>query len=155
MWLQNLDASYRSFGAYHSTKTWSAPPAKTYKFCSLYQATIANMSINTNLRTCYKVRCKSLPQGPNESMHPSVKLEGVVRSTANYVPLSPISFLERAAQVYTNRASIVYGHNIKYTWGETHQRCVKLAYALNHLGVSRGNIVATLAPNIPTMVKLH
>nr|GFB77113.1 AMP-binding, conserved site-containing protein [Tanacetum cinerariifolium] len=66
-------------------------------------------------------------------------MEGVVRSLANYVPLSPISFLERAAKVYRDRTSVVYG-SIKYTWEETHRRCVKLASSLNRLGVARGDV---------------
>ncbi|GJZ84082.1 probable acyl-activating enzyme 1, peroxisomal [Tanacetum coccineum] len=81
-------------------------------------------------------------------------LEGVVRCSANYVPLSPISFLERAADVYRERKSIVY-RNIKYTWEETYRRCVKLASALNRLGISRGDVIATLAPNVPAMLELH
>nr|GFA85836.1 AMP-binding, conserved site-containing protein [Tanacetum cinerariifolium] len=81
-------------------------------------------------------------------------MEGVVRSLANYVPLSPISFLERAAKVYRDRTSVVYG-SIKYTWEETHRRCVKLASSLNRLGVARGDVVAILAPNVPAMLELQ
>ncbi|KAM7523994.1 hypothetical protein LguiA_013896 [Lonicera macranthoides] len=82
-------------------------------------------------------------------------MEGLAKCSANYVPLSPISFLERSAVVYRDRASIVYGEEVKYNWGETYTRCVKLASALNQLGISRGDVVATLAPNIPAMHELH
>lgn len=68
-------------------------------------------------------------------------MEGTIRCSANYVPLTPISFLERAAVVYRDRASVVYG-DVKYTWRETHQRCIKLASALTHMGISRGDIVS-------------
>ncbi|XP_009791184.1 butanoate--CoA ligase AAE1 [Nicotiana sylvestris] len=81
-------------------------------------------------------------------------MEGTIRCSANYVPLSPISFLERAAVVYGNRISIVYG-DVKFTWAETRQRCLKLASALIQLGISRGDVVAALAPNIPAMYELH
>ncbi|KAD3640665.1 hypothetical protein R6Q59_019977 [Mikania micrantha] len=81
-------------------------------------------------------------------------VEGIVRSAANHVPLSPISFLERSADVYRDRTSVVYG-SLKYTWEETHSRCVKLASALSQLGISRGDVVATLAPNIPAMQELQ
>nr|XP_043613419.1 butanoate--CoA ligase AAE1-like [Erigeron canadensis] len=113
-----------------------------------------------------KVRCEStLPRQLAEASssweklhHDNEKtwrsLEGVVRCSANYVPLSPISFLERAADVYKDRTSIIYG-SIKYTWQQTHLRCVKLASALNRLGVSRGDVVATLAPNVPAMLELQ
>ncbi|KAK7360288.1 hypothetical protein VNO77_02271 [Canavalia gladiata] len=81
-------------------------------------------------------------------------MEGLLCSPANYVPLSPISFLERAAKVCSDRTSLVYG-SLKYSWGETHQRCLKLASALSQLGISRGDVVATLSPNVPAMYELH
>ncbi|CAN0919018.1 Isovalerate--CoA ligase AAE2 [Linum grandiflorum] len=81
-------------------------------------------------------------------------MEGLLRSPANHVPLSPISFLERSAKVYRDRTSLVYG-SVKYTWSETHHRCVKLASALSQLGISPGDVVATLAPNVPAMYELH
>ena len=65
--------------------------------------------------------------------------------SANYVPLSPISFLERAAIVYGERVSIVYG-DVKYTWKETLDRCIKLASAIVKLGVDRGDVVLLLFP---------
>lgn len=81
-------------------------------------------------------------------------MEGLVRCKANYAPLSPISFLERSATVYRDRTSVVYG-SLKFTWAETHQRCLKLASALSQLGISRGDVVAALAPNVPAMYELH
>ncbi|KAH0970990.1 hypothetical protein GBA52_023146 [Prunus armeniaca] len=62
-------------------------------------------------------------------------MEGLVRCPANHVPLSPIVFLERAARAYTDRTSLVYGC-LKYTWAQTHERCLKLASALTQLGIS-------------------
>ncbi|XP_074286341.1 butanoate--CoA ligase AAE1-like isoform X2 [Silene latifolia] len=67
------------------------------------------------------------------------KTEGVVRCSANYVPLSPISFLERAAVVYRDRPSVIYG-NVHYTWGQTLERCTQLASALSLLGISSGDV---------------
>lgn len=81
-------------------------------------------------------------------------MEGLIRCSANYVPLSPISFLERSAKVFGDRVSVVHG-SLRYTWEETRSRCVKLASALAQLGISRGDVVATLAPNIPAMQELH
>ncbi|GJS41452.1 AMP-binding, conserved site-containing protein [Tanacetum coccineum] len=103
----------------------------------------------------FKIQCKISSQESDppftESRQP---MEGVVRSVANDVPLSPISFLERAAKVYRDRISVVYG-SIKYTWEETHRQCVKIASSLNRLGVARGDVVAILAPNVPAMLELH
>ncbi|XP_062020026.1 butanoate--CoA ligase AAE1 [Rosa rugosa] len=81
-------------------------------------------------------------------------MEGAIRCSANYVPLSPISFLERSAMVYRDRPSVVYG-DIVYTWRQTLERCTRLASALSQLGISRGDVVAALAPNIPAMYELH
>ncbi|KAL6218192.1 hypothetical protein ACLB2K_011407 [Fragaria x ananassa] len=81
-------------------------------------------------------------------------MEGAIRCSANYVPLSPISFLERSAIVYRDRPSVVYG-DIIHTWRETLERCTRLASALAQLGISRGDVVAALAPNIPAMYELH
>ncbi|XP_072981033.1 butanoate--CoA ligase AAE1-like [Typha angustifolia] len=81
-------------------------------------------------------------------------MEGAVRCSANYVPLSPISFLERAAVVYGDRTSVVYG-SMTYTWRQTRSRCLRLASALTRLGVSRHDVVAVLAPNVPELYELH
>ncbi|CAH2062587.1 unnamed protein product, partial [Thlaspi arvense] len=70
-------------------------------------------------------------------------MEGTVRCSANYVPLSPISFLQRSALVYGERISVVYG-DVKFTWRETLNRCTRLASALTHLGVSRGDVMLCL-----------
>ena len=69
-------------------------------------------------------------------------MEGLIRSSANYVPLSPISFLKRSALVYRDRTSVVYG-DVRYTWKDTLERCTKLASALAQLGISRGDVVST------------
>ncbi|OWM68292.1 hypothetical protein CDL15_Pgr004774 [Punica granatum] len=81
-------------------------------------------------------------------------MEGLIWCSANHAPLSPISFLKRSAKVHRDRTSPVYGP-VEYTWGETHARCVRLASALAQLGISRGDVVATLAPNVPAMYELH
>lgn len=81
-------------------------------------------------------------------------MEGLLRGPANYVPLTPISFLERAAFVYSDKVSIVFG-NTRYTWRQTHERCLKLASALTRLKISRGDIVAVMAPNVPALYELH
>lgn len=71
-----------------------------------------------------------------------VVMEGCFKCEANFVPLSPISFLERAAFVYQNSPSIIYG-DVMYTWKETYERCVKLASALSIIGVNPVNIVSS------------
>ncbi|KAF3628518.1 putative acyl-activating enzyme 2 [Capsicum annuum] len=91
----------------------------------------------------------------NLETHPWESKEGLMRCSANYFPLTPISFLDRAAKVFRDRTSVVYGSSVKYTWEETHNRCLKMASALSQLGISRGDVVATLAPNVPALQELH
>ncbi|XP_058187059.1 butanoate--CoA ligase AAE1-like [Rhododendron vialii] len=81
-------------------------------------------------------------------------MEGLVKCSANHVPLSPISFLERAAFVYGDKVSIVYG-DTRYSWRETRGRCIRLASALSQMGLNRGDVVAALAPNIPALCELY
>ncbi|KAH7848853.1 hypothetical protein Vadar_009240 [Vaccinium darrowii] len=116
--------------------------------------TLFTNGVNRILPICSQI-CRHLSQF-SANLEPDLweSVPGLVRCPANYVPLSPISFLERSAKVYRDRTSIVYG-SVKYTWEETHQRCVRLASALTQLGISRGDVVATLAPNIPAMNELH
>ncbi|KAG5620863.1 hypothetical protein H5410_006081 [Solanum commersonii] len=88
----------------------------------------------------------------SSSSWPSIK-----SCDANYVALTPISFLQRAANVFSERTSVIYGpSSITYTWEQTHTRCLKLASALvHHVGISRGHVVATLAPNVPAIQELN
>ncbi|RLN40478.1 putative acyl-activating enzyme 1, peroxisomal [Panicum miliaceum] len=80
---------------------------------------------------------------------------GTVRCAANYAPLSPISFIERAAAVYGARAAVVYGER-QHTWAEARDRCARVAAALaTRFGVARGDVVAVLSPNVPAMFELH
>uniref|UniRef100_R7W1B7 4-coumarate--CoA ligase n=1 Tax=Aegilops tauschii TaxID=37682 RepID=R7W1B7_AEGTA len=81
---------------------------------------------------------------------------GTVRCAANYAPLTPLSFIERAAAVYGDRAAVVYGEARRRTWREVRERCVRVAAALaTRFGVARGDVVAVLSPNVPAMYELH
>ncbi|MGE5621830.1 MAG: acyl-CoA synthetase [Bacillota bacterium] len=79
---------------------------------------------------------------------------GLDKNAANYTPLSPLSFLERTAQVYPNRTSLIHG-DARYTWAQTYERCRRLASALTRRGVGAGDTVATMLPNIPAMYEAH
>ena len=59
------------------------------------------------------------------------------KNDANYVPLSPLSFLKRSASAFPNRTSLIYG-NQKFTWRETQKRCFRLASALKKRGIKKG-----------------
>ena len=70
------------------------------------------------------------------------------RNPANYEPLSPMSFLARAAAIFPRHVAQIHG-TIRRTWAETHLRCRRLASALARRGIGRGDTVALMAPNIP------
>ena len=73
---------------------------------------------------------------------------GLDKNAANYVPLSPLGFLLRSAEIYPQRTSVIYGAR-RHTWRETLERCRRLASALAKAGVGRGDTVAVMAPNVP------
>src|SRR5690554_6128405 len=76
------------------------------------------------------------------------------RSAANYVPLSPLSFLPRTAAIFPQSRAVVHGSS-SYTWAEAYDRCRRLASALAGLGVEKGDVVAVMAPNTPPMWEAH
>ena len=73
---------------------------------------------------------------------------------AHFTPLTPLSFLPRAALVYPERIAIVHG-SLQQTWRQTYERCRKLACALRKRGIGRGDVVAVLSPNTPAMYEAH
>ena len=79
---------------------------------------------------------------------------GLPQNSANYTPLSPITFLTRTAFVHPQRTSVIHG-NRSWTWAETYQRCCKLASALSKRGIGKGDTVSVLAPNIPAIFEAH
>ncbi|XP_027362709.1 probable acyl-activating enzyme 1, peroxisomal [Abrus precatorius] len=81
--------------------------------------------------------------------------QDLVQCSTNTTPLSPISFLERAATAYGDKTSIIYNDRVRFSWRETYERCLKLASALLMVGILQGDIVAALAPNIPALYELH
>ena len=79
---------------------------------------------------------------------------GLEKCAANHVPLTPLSHLRRAAEVFTNHTALVYGQT-RFTYKELHARASQLASALGSLGVGPGDVVATLLPNVPAQVEAH
>src|SRR3982074_560650 len=79
---------------------------------------------------------------------------GLDKTPAHFVPLSPLSFLERSAAVYPNLTSTVYEGRV-FTWGQTYERCRRFASFLAKRGVGRGAGVAAMRPNIPAMNEVH
>ncbi|HEU0081286.1 MAG TPA: acyl-CoA synthetase [Bradyrhizobium sp.] len=79
---------------------------------------------------------------------------GLDKTPANFVPLSPLSFIERSAVVFPNLTSAVYEGRV-FTWGETYERCRRFASWLAKRGIGRGDTVAAMLPNIPAMNEIH
>ena len=73
---------------------------------------------------------------------------------ANFAPLSPVSFLARAAACFADRRAVVHGAR-QFTYSEFYARARQLAHALAKAGIRRGDTVAILAANVPAMLEAH
>ena len=80
--------------------------------------------------------------------------QGLPKTAANHVPLSPVSFVERSAEVFADLPAVIHGRR-RYTWAQTRERAARLAAALSALGVQRGDTVSAMLPNTPEMVEAH
>ena len=76
------------------------------------------------------------------------------RTPANFAPMSPLSFIERTAEVYPSRLAIVHG-SLRQDWASTYRRCRQLASALVQAGIGKNDTVAVMLPNTPPMVEAH
>jgi len=76
------------------------------------------------------------------------------KNAANHVALSPVSFVERSAEVFGDLPAVLHGTR-RYTWRELRDRSARLAAALRALGVARGSTVSVMLPNTPEMVEAH
>ncbi len=85
---------------------------------------------------------------------PGIFDQNLERNPANFAPLTPLSFIERTAEVYPHRLAIVHGA-LRRSWAETYRRCRQLASSLVAHGVGKGQAVAAMLPNTPPMVEAH
>jgi fatty-acyl-CoA synthase len=88
------------------------------------------------------------------SRKPSQYDVGLDKNAANYVALTPLSFLARSAAVYPNHVSAVY-EDRSFTWAQTYERCRRFASYLASQGIGDGDTVAAMLPNVPAMNELH
>ncbi len=76
------------------------------------------------------------------------------KNAANHTPISPLTFIERAAAVYPDYTALVYG-NLRRSWAEVYARSRQLASALSKQGITEGDTVAVMLPNVPAMYEAH
>ncbi len=76
------------------------------------------------------------------------------KNAANCVALSPVSFVERSAEVFGDLPAVIHGAR-RYSWARCRERSARLAAALRSLGVGRGSTVSAMLPNTPEMVEAH
>src|SRR5690348_9477381 len=79
---------------------------------------------------------------------------GLDRDPANYVPLTPLAFLDRTADVYPDRPACLHGRQ-HLSYRELRERCYRLASALERRGIRPGDTVAAMLPNTPAMLEAH
>ena len=75
-------------------------------------------------------------------------------NAANFTALSPVSFVERTAEIFGDLPAVIHGQR-RYTWRQTRDRSAQLAAALKALGIARGDTVSVMLPNTPEMVEAH
>jgi len=85
---------------------------------------------------------------------PSIYDQHLARNAANFVALSPVSFVARSAEIYADLPAVVHGAR-RYTWAQTRDRAARLGAALRALGVGRGSTVSVMLPDTPEMVEAH
>jgi fatty-acyl-CoA synthase len=80
--------------------------------------------------------------------------EGLQRNAANHAPLTPVSFVERSAEIFGDLTAVIHGAR-RYDWATTRDRAARLAAALRALGVGRGTTVSVMLSNTPEMLEAH
>ncbi len=83
-----------------------------------------------------------------------IHTSGLDKNPANFAPLTPLGFLERAARVFPDHTAVIHGHR-RYSWREAYARCRRLASALARWGIGKGDTVAVMAPNVPALFEAH
>ena len=76
------------------------------------------------------------------------------KCAANYVPLSPLSFLARSAAVYPHHTAIIHG-GTRYSYRDFYARARRLASALSKAGIGKNDTVAAMLANTPAMLEAH
>ena len=84
----------------------------------------------------------------------SIYDQDLPQTPANFAPMSPLSFIERTAEVYPTRLAVVHG-TLRQDWATTYRRCRQLASALAQAGIGKNDTVAVMLPNTPPMVEAH
>ena len=80
--------------------------------------------------------------------------QGMQKNDANFVPLTPLSFLERIKDVYPDYEALIY-QDRKYTWRQVYDRCTRFASALTKIGIGQGDVVSIMAANTPELFEAH
>ena len=79
---------------------------------------------------------------------------GLDQNAANHTALSPVSFVERSAEVFGDLTAVIHGRR-RYTWRQVRERSARLAASLRALGIARNDTVSVMLPNTPEMVEAH
>ena len=80
--------------------------------------------------------------------------QDLAKNAANYTALTPVDFIERAAEVFPDRLAVIHGP-LRRTWSQTYQRSMQLAHALRALGIKKGDTVTAMLANTPEMIESH
>ena len=84
----------------------------------------------------------------------SIYEQDLDKTSANFAALSPVSFLERSADIYPDLTAVIHGER-RYSWAQVRERSARLAAALQAAGIQRGCTVSVMLSNTPEMLEAH
>ncbi len=84
----------------------------------------------------------------------TIEYDQLKANEANFVPLTPLSFLQRTADIYPDRESLIYNDR-RYTWAQTRARCTRIASSIAARGLGKNDTVSMFAFNTPEMFEAH
>ena len=84
----------------------------------------------------------------------TIEYEQLEANGANFVPLTPLSFLHRTADIYPQREALIYNQR-RYSWAQTRSRCMRIASSLAARGIGKNDTVSVFAFNTPEMFESH
>jgi fatty-acyl-CoA synthase len=117
-------------------------------------ATQAKAAAVTRRAHSKTVRTAKTTTRPDKHRPRNIFRQGLRPNAANFVPLTPVSFLPRSAEIHPNRIAVIHGAR-RYTYRQFYDRARQLASALSCAGIRPGDTVSAMLPNIPAMAEAH
>ncbi len=117
-------------------------------------ATQAKAAAGARRARSKSVRTAKTTTRPDKRQSGNIFRQGLGPNAANFVPLTPVSFLPRSAEIHPKRIAVIHGAR-RYTYRQFYDRARQLASALSRAGIRPGDTISAMLPNIPAMAEAH